>query len=360
MNDQVAPGHVLGGAPGSEGAPGPEGAPGSEGAAGSEGVAGVQPYLDNLVTAVFAPAMSVSGRDGQMRSEAGVAGLYVHDLRALNQFVLTVDGSEPVQLGYELVGGPANEFHGAVVGAGNPGPDLTVFVSRRRTLTPYGMVERFTLRSCARAALHCQVEVRVGSDLAAISEIRSGWRPAPQAAAPHPDGLAWSVAGRASVRLAGTPAPAAVDAAKGSLSWDFGIEPGQVTRWSVQVELQDLGAAPPMFVAPPPSVPNGFPALDLEANDQRLVRLVGLSLADLAGLQMAAPASPSEVFLAAGAPWYLTLFGRDSIWAARLLLPLGSDLARGTLRTLASRQGRKPRQVHRRGAREDIARSPPR
>ncbi len=79
--------------------------------------------------------------------------------------------------------------------------------------------------------------------------------------------------------------------------------------------------------------------LDLEANDQRLGRLVGLSLADLAGLQMVTPAGPSDVFLAAGAPWYLTLFGRDSIWAGRLLLPLGSDLARGTLRTLASRQG---------------------
>ncbi len=112
MNDQVALPHVLGGAPG------------------SEGTAAVQPYLNNLVTAVFAPAMSLSGRDGQMRPEGGVEGLYVHDLRALNQFLLTVDGCEPVQLGYELVGGAANEFDGAVVGAGNPGPDLTVFVSR--------------------------------------------------------------------------------------------------------------------------------------------------------------------------------------------------------------------------------------
>jgi glycogen debranching enzyme len=33
------------------------------------------------------------------------------------------------------------------------------------------------------------------------------------------------------------------------------------------------------------------------------------------------------------------LFGRDSIWAARMLLPLGTDLAAGTLRALARRQG---------------------
>ncbi len=52
------------------------------------------------------------------------------------------------------------------------------------------------------------------------------------------------------------------------------------------------------------------------------------------------PVDPRDCFLAAGSPWFLTLFGRDSIWAARMLLPLGTDLAGGTLRTLARRQGR--------------------
>ena len=51
-------------------------------------------------------------------------------------------------------------------------------------------------------------------------------------------------------------------------------------------------------------------------------------------------ARPGDAFLAAGAPWFLTLFGRDSLWAARMLLPLGTDLAAGTLRVLAGRQGR--------------------
>jgi glycogen debranching enzyme len=49
--------------------------------------------------------------------------------------------------------------------------------------------------------------------------------------------------------------------------------------------------------------------------------------------------APGEQFLAAGAPWFFTLFGRDSLWAARLLLPLGSGLASSTLRALASMQG---------------------
>ena len=48
---------------------------------------------------------------------------------------------------------------------------------------------------------------------------------------------------------------------------------------------------------------------------------------------------PEDDFIAAGSPWYLTLFGRDSIWAARMALPLGTELAGGTLRTLACLQG---------------------
>src|SRR5690606_13133431 len=47
-----------------------------------------------------------------------------------------------------------------------------------------------------------------------------------------------------------------------------------------------------------------------------------------------------DEFLGAGAPWFFTIFGRDSIWAARFLLPLGTGIAHGTLRTLAALQGR--------------------
>jgi hypothetical protein len=55
---------------------------------------------------------------------------------------------------------------------------------------------------------------------------------------------------------------------------------------------------------------------------------------------MIVPSLPDDAFLAAGSPWFFTLFGRDSIWAARLLLPFGWELAAGTLRALAAFQGR--------------------
>ena len=57
--------------------------------------------------------------------------------------------------------------------------------------------------------------------------------------------------------------------------------------------------------------------------DHRLAPWLRQSLHDLDGLRMAHRDSPGDVFYAAGAPWYFTLFGRDSLWAARLILPLG-------------------------------------
>ena len=315
--------------------------------AGPEKAGLTQPYLNNLVTAVHAPAMSLSGRDGQMRRQ-GVEGLYVQDLRALSQLVLTVNGSEPVPLGYELVGGAVNEFYAAVAGAGNPGPDLTVFVSRKRTLNPAGMVETFRLKSYARTALECHVDLQFGSDLAGIAAVRSGLRPAAQKAAlsadgpsadgPFADGLMWDVPRRGSVHVGCSPRPGSIDAVKGSVSWDFVVGPGEEVTWLAAVDLQDLGT-PVVFVEAPPGTSEGFPVPQVDATDHRLKRWVELSVEDLKGLRMVAPAHPSEVFVAAGAPWYLTLFGRDSLWAARLLLPLGSDLALGTLQTLARRQG---------------------
>lgn len=43
---------------------------------------------------------------------------------------------------------------------------------------------------------------------------------------------------------------------------------------------------------------------------------------------------------AAGIPWYVTAFGRDSLLTAYMMLPYYAEVAKGTLRYLASKQGR--------------------
>ena len=93
--------------------------------------------------------------------------------------------------------------------------------------------------------------------------------------------------------------------------------------------------------------------------DHRLTRLLEQSLDDLRSLRLAEASAPGDTFLGAGVPWYLTLFGRDSLWAARMLLPLGTELAASTLRALARRAGHAVDPRDRRGAGQDHARAAP-
>ena len=80
-------------------------------------------------------------------------------------------------------------------------------------------------------------------------------------------------------------------------------------------------------------------SVQVEAEDPRLSPAVTSSFADLQHLLLTDPEDRTDIFAGAGTPWYLTLFGRDSIWAARMMLPFGTELAAGTLRVLARRQG---------------------
>jgi glycogen debranching enzyme len=61
---------------------------------------------------------------------------------------------------------------------------------------------------------------------------------------------------------------------------------------------------------------------------------------DLAALVLADPLRPTRTIVAAGAPWFMALFGRDSLVTALETLPYRTDLAVDVLGALADRQGR--------------------
>ena len=67
--------------------------------------------------------------------------------------------------------------------------------------------------------------------------------------------------------------------------------------------------------------------------------MVDQALADLAGLRIVDRAHPDRVVIAAGAPWFMTLFGRDSLLTAWMTLPFDATLAVGVLHALAELQG---------------------
>ena len=76
-----------------------------------------------------------------------------------------------------------------------------------------------------------------------------------------------------------------------------------------------------------------------------LTRTLARSVEDLGALRIDDAEHPDRVTVAAGAPWFMALFGRDSILASWMTLPIDTRLALGTLQALAERQG-KQRQPH--------------
>jgi glycogen debranching enzyme len=63
------------------------------------------------------------------------------------------------------------------------------------------------------------------------------------------------------------------------------------------------------------------------------------SLVDLAALRFTTRTMPNHALPAAGLPWFMTMFGRDSILTSLQALPFTSELAATTLRALGERQG---------------------
>jgi len=63
------------------------------------------------------------------------------------------------------------------------------------------------------------------------------------------------------------------------------------------------------------------------------------SLIDLAALRFQPSSAKGQSLPAAGLPWFMTVFGRDSIITSLQALPFAPELARATLLALAHRQG---------------------
>lgn len=106
------------------------------------------------------------------------------------------------------------------------------------------------------------------------------------------------------------------------LVFEFRERPAGRRHWT----KPDSGEVPPLF-----------DQLTLTVGDPAVNAVVQRQLADLRLLRSTWEGEP---YLAAGAPWYSTVFGRDSLITALQVLELDPSVARGSLRLLASRQGR--------------------
>lgn len=292
----------------------------------------LQPLLHDLLAAVHAPTQAWSTADGQIRT--GAQGVLHGDIRVLSGAVLSVNGVEP-----ETVGGAPDGLGRVRVsalprGIDGPGADPTARLDRVRTVRPGLVTEELTLRCSTADPVSGTVTLRLTPDASPMDRIKAGSGPLPVRARIDGSGAGWH-SEDLSTRLTAPGAEVTADGHDLLVTWrlDAATDRPSTARWSLSIT-----DATPVVQAPPTATPE-WSVPTVVAADRRLPDLLTQSLTDLASLRLSAAFAPQDVFLAAGAPWFFTLFGRDSIWAARMLLPLGTELAAGTLRTLAALQG---------------------
>ena len=309
-----------------------------------------QPWLHELSILVDGNATVLADRSGDVLP--GTAqGLYVDDRRVLHTLRLEVAGEPPSPVA-ERASGAVGHYASAARALGNPGPDPTVEVVRTRTLSASAgrrLTEVVAVTSRADAPVSAVLRLVVGGDGRDIAAVKSG----------HVDGTAVEPRiereiDRATVVLAdewhrttacldgsaGSDKPGVEALADGTAAFEVEVTVAPGATESVTLTIDTERVAPSAFDADAGADAVPWSEVVVTAGDHRLGTTVRAGLDDLQHLLLRDPEHPADVFTAAGSPWYLTLFGRDSLWAARLLLPFGTDVAGGTLRTLARRQGR--------------------
>lgn len=304
---------------------------------------GIQPSLHRLVTCVRAPAVALFGRDGAMEP-GGAQGVYVGDQRVLDRLALTLGGAAPEPVATWLEGPSSARFVALARTVGDPGPDPTVRVTRLVTAHPDGLSEDVTVTSEADSAVRARLELRLEVGLTPVDDVKAGEPGRTQATVepvvpPATDAAAWT--GRRDgdevrIELTTEDGRVDVDGRTVTVAWDLDLPARSEWHGTWQLAVTDSSG-----VVRAPTAPAPWSTASLTTADHRLAAFVQRSLDDLDALRLVTVDQPETQFLAAGSPWYMALFGRDSLWAARLMLPFGTELLAGTLEVLARRQGRR-------------------
>ncbi|RPF45057.1 glycogen debranching enzyme [Streptomyces sp. Ag109_G2-6] len=291
------------------------------------------PPVHGAVICVAAPCLVISPEHGQLTGR-GIEGIYRSGRRLLSRCVLRVAGQDPVAVQGRSLGADRAAFTATVRTGVEPGPDPDISVERVRYADG---TERITVRSFAARPLRLPVEVSLGTDLAELAAVAAGRAGPELTAAVHAAGLRWSTEEALAVTTA-EPAPDDALATAGLLRWQLELGPGE----SRSIELRTSRERTPR--APAGQVANPLADARAEGDDPRTEAWLRTSVEDLRALLLRDPAEPGDAFAAAGVPWRLGLAPAESLWAARMALPLGTGLAAATLRTLARSQtpGRGP------------------
>ncbi|MFI0235054.1 glycogen debranching N-terminal domain-containing protein [Streptomyces sp. NPDC016845] len=277
--------------------------------------------------------MAISAEHGQLTGQ-GLEGFYRGGRRLLSRCRVQVAGREPIAVGARMVAADRARFVGAVRAAPDAGPDPDVLVERIRHADG---TERIALHSSASRPLRVPLEVALGTDLAELGAVAAGNPGRELPATVHDGGMRWSSSAGHTLVTAHPP-PTDALASAGLLRWEFELPPGGTRTVELRVRADGGGASRTRgrnTVVP-------FAVAQAEGDDPRVGPLLRTCIDDLRALLLWDPAHPSDVYVAAGAPWRCGMAPAEALAAARMVLPLGTRLAGSTLRALARTQRHAP------------------
>ena len=300
----------------------------------------------SLITLVDGQTFCLSGRSGDFSSNP-THGVFFADMRVLSQARLLVGGSGVEPLAVSYTDASAATFVGRSIPASNNEP--RVLVVRRRQL---GSVwhEQIELRNTGILPITTVVELEVAADFADVFAIKEG-RPSIEGAQSleiRESSLLFGwrlndVVRQAELSVEGPP----VEVSRRGFVWSVSIEP----HGSCQLLLDLTVAFGDSWIERRhhhPNLPNAAnrnqgwlsAVPKLRTSDRNLSATFDRSIEDIGALRLHDPTGRRRPVIAAGAPWYMTLFGRDALISGYMLLPVDPTLAIGVLEALGELQGR--------------------
>ncbi|MDP8971307.1 MAG: amylo-alpha-1,6-glucosidase, partial [Actinomycetota bacterium] len=303
---------------------------------------------EGAVTLVEGSSFVVSDRLGDFRPE-DPQGLFFLDTRLLSRLQLTVDGQRPQALAVVLDEPFAATFvQRAQAESGQPGK----LVVLRRRYVGRGMREDVTLRNYSPQPVSCVLRLHLEADFAHLLEVKQGRvQPRGEHRLKFPDGerLLFSCHRDGTVRGAQIDFSEAPASGPRVAAWEVTVAGRDEWGLCLQVTATiDERTVEPRYACGQPvdeAVPNVRLAQwrrhvgRVDTDYAPLATAVARAREDVGSLRIFDPEHPHRTVVAAGAPWFMTVFGRDSLLTAWMALLVDPDLALGVLRTLADFQG---------------------
>jgi glycogen debranching enzyme len=299
---------------------------------------------------------------GDIRPDGRGLGLYHLDTRVLSTSILRLNGAQ-----LTLLRGPYREGEVDTIQLTNPElrrnpadkqaatPSLArreLSITRARRIRE-GLREQVVVESYSATTEVLEIDLGLGVDMADIFEVRGYPRTIRGTLCPielYKDRIVFAYDGLDGLRRTTTVAldGASLEAADDTDTWPGAsvvarwatrLAPGKrfAIEWTVTDETTDAApATPPRRRATAVAEPR-FEAPNIRSDHELLDRTLARSVKDLAALHNDGP-GPGEQYMAAGIPWFATLFGRDSLIAALETVAFIPTLAVATLGVLARLQ----------------------